>query len=296
MDVVNPENHPVIQMLIAAGSQASRPGPAGLMRQSSQQPVGSPMAAAKGPMAPAGPAPGSPLAVNRSMSGMAPGVAQSPRVTSSAVGLPSAAQMQSAMAAMQQAGMKHGMAPASPSAAAAQGAAASPAMNVNRTSSSQLGMQVRCPHGLHAVRPKHGPASPTAPALPPAVQAPAAGSPLTTKAHRRRRPQLNKSVSDMSGPLVQSEVRDLQARVAKLDAFFQAQIDLIPEWQKALGLIQNYKRMLDDHEQRIGMSGEPRAGAAPPPSARRPHGRTLLVAAGGWLLLTGLLAAASPQT
>ena len=48
MDVVNPENHPVIQMLIAAGSQASRPGPAGLMRQSSQQPVGSPMAAAKG--------------------------------------------------------------------------------------------------------------------------------------------------------------------------------------------------------------------------------------------------------
>jgi hypothetical protein len=67
--------------------------------------------------------------------------------------------------------------------------------------------------------------------------------------------QVGKPSAELPNPLLQNEVRDLQSRVAKLDAFFQAQIDLIPEWQKALGLIQNYKRQLDDHEQRMAVSG-----------------------------------------
>lgn len=67
--------------------------------------------------------------------------------------------------------------------------------------------------------------------------------------------QVGKPGAELPNPLLQNEVRDLQSRVAKLDAFFQAQIDLIPEWQKALGLIQNYKRQLDDHEQRMAVSG-----------------------------------------
>jgi hypothetical protein len=77
--------------------------------------------------------------------------------------------------------------------------------------------------------------------------------------------QVSKPMAELPNPLLQNEVRDLQGRVAKLDAFFQAQIDLIPEWQKALGLIQNYKRTLDDHEQRMVVSGSHRSPAAVEP-------------------------------
>lgn len=39
-----------------------------------------------------------------------------------------------------------------------------------------------------------------------------------------------------------AEIKDLQGRVEKLDAWFQAQVALIPEWQRALGSISSFHR------------------------------------------------------
>jgi hypothetical protein len=194
-------------------------------------------------MAPAGAGPASPLAVNRSMTaGLGlPSPAQSPRVTASNGGLPHNAHMHSAMA-MHQAGMRLGSSvPGSPGTS-------NPGIGVSSSSSSSSSLRPT------AALPPPGPS--------PQARLPHCSKPASTPAHSRslRRPLAQAPKPEPAAPLVQNEVRDLQARVAKLDAFFQAQIDLIPEWQKALGLIQNYKRMLDDHEARLGHAGGPWGG------------------------------------
>jgi hypothetical protein len=113
MDMVNPENHPVRQMLLAAGGQPGQPGrpqpPVSVSRQASQQHQqgGSPLAGSRSPMSPAGAGPASPLAVHRSMSAMAlPGASASPRVTASNGGMQQASPQVSSALAMHQAGLR----------------------------------------------------------------------------------------------------------------------------------------------------------------------------------------------
>lgn len=47
-----------------------------------------------------------------------------------------------------------------------------------------------------------------------------------------------------------AEIKDLQGRVEKLDAWFQAQVALIPEWQRALGSISSFHRSVEEADRR----------------------------------------------
>ncbi|WIA07933.1 hypothetical protein OEZ85_007411 [Tetradesmus obliquus] len=59
----------------------------------------------------------------------------------------------------------------------------------------------------------------------------------------------NSRVGPLSQPL-QAQLNDLAAKVGQLEAWFEAQVELIPEWQKVLGVVQGIKRQLEEQQAR----------------------------------------------